>query len=286
MFERAFKAIWHQIYKLIPGFLKKPGMRWAEEDAAGVIIARLSWALAQRLLFLGAGVASAATFNAMTTTTLPRIRMMNAPRNLAMLTSTQKALVHEGLRYGPGSGIVYVWGGNSPLGFDCSGYVNFVYRKVGITIPRGSRAQWTYGGTDVSKGNERPGDVVYFHGSTVGPNAGPPPGHEGLYIGGGKYIEYYSSGRPAHVVYLRNAYDYMGAKRWYKPVQISYRFRYTIIWVARHFRFKISNGHGYYVTFRRPTGQMARWRFNAIRRWAHNHKHYFSGNLHYVTIKF
>lgn len=259
-----------------------------EEDAVGFSLGRLVWDLLIRVGFFGAGIASAATFAALSTTALPHVREYVVPRGLALPTATQKALVREGWRYGPGSGIVYVWGGNSPLGFDCSGYVNFVYRKVGISIPRNSRSQWTYGGTDVRKGQERPGDVVYFVGSTSGANAGPPPGHEGLYIGNGKFIQYYSGGKPAVVSRLRDFSDYMGAKRWYTPVRIPYRFRFTILWFARHFHVKVAHSHRYEVTFKPWVGhgKMALWRFRAIKRWAHHHEPFFSGNRSYVTIRF
>ncbi len=75
-------------------------------------------------------------------------------------------------------GVPYVWGGASPSGFDCSGLVQYVYAKVGITLPHSSRMQ--YGcGKPVSRGELEIGDLVfYYH----------PIQHVGIYIGNGKIV--------------------------------------------------------------------------------------------------
>ncbi len=72
----------------------------------------------------------------------------------------------------------YVWAGASPDGFDCSGFVMYVYKKVGISLPHSSRMQ--YGsGVAVSRGDLRPGDLVFFYN---------PIHHVGIYIGDGQMI--------------------------------------------------------------------------------------------------
>lgn len=80
------------------------------------------------------------------------------------------------------TGIMYQWGGTSPsTGFDCSGYTQYVFAKVGINLPRTAEAQ-RQASTPVS--NPRPGDLVFY---------GAPAYHMGIYAGDGMM---YDSGRP------------------------------------------------------------------------------------------
>ena len=74
-------------------------------------------------------------------------------------------------------GTPYVWGGASPSGFDCSGFVMYVFSQIGVSLPHSSYAQYGYGSA-VSLGNLQPGDLVFFDGL----------GHVGIYIGGGSFI--------------------------------------------------------------------------------------------------
>jgi peptidoglycan DL-endopeptidase CwlO len=75
-------------------------------------------------------------------------------------------------------GIPYVWGGTTPNGFDCSGLTSYVFRQVGINLPRVSRDQQSFG-TRISPSQVQPGDLVF---------RGSPAYHVGIYIGGGQYI--------------------------------------------------------------------------------------------------
>ncbi|MGX4600407.1 C40 family peptidase [Faecalimicrobium sp. JNUCC 81] len=75
-------------------------------------------------------------------------------------------------------GSKYVWGATGPTKFDCSGFTSWLYKQVGITIPRTSRDQGK-AGTYVAKSNLQPGDLIFFN---------KPISHVGLYIGDGQMI--------------------------------------------------------------------------------------------------
>ncbi|MGO4297905.1 C40 family peptidase [Glutamicibacter sp. MCAF14] len=74
-------------------------------------------------------------------------------------------------------GVPYVWGGNGPSGWDCSGFVKFVYAQHGINIARGTSAILG-SGQFVRTSNPKPGDLVFQNGG----------GHVGIYLGGGQMI--------------------------------------------------------------------------------------------------
>ena len=80
-------------------------------------------------------------------------------------------------------GYPYVWAGNTPAGFDCSGFTQYVVlNTVGIDIGHGTAGQTSYGAY-VEWGAWQPGDLVYFAG-TYGSGIS----HAGIYIGDGQFI--------------------------------------------------------------------------------------------------
>ncbi|WP_036962342.1 C40 family peptidase, partial [Promicromonospora kroppenstedtii] len=83
------------------------------------------------------------------------------------------AVVSVAMRY---LGVPYVWGGNTPAGFDCSGFTSYVYAQVGIDLPRTSSEQ-RYAGTVVPWSEAQPGDMIWS------------PGHIAIYAGDGMQIE-------------------------------------------------------------------------------------------------
>jgi peptidoglycan DL-endopeptidase LytF len=107
-------------------------------------------------------------------------------------------------------GVPYVWGGVSPGGFDCSGLVWYAYQRAGSPIPRDMWGQYQ-SGTHISRANLQPGDIVFFAG-TYGPGLS----HDGIYIGGGRFINAADYGVGVIVSSLSNAYyanHYFGATR-------------------------------------------------------------------------
>ncbi|MET0786204.1 MAG: C40 family peptidase [Paenisporosarcina sp.] len=114
-------------------------------------------------------------------------------------------------------GTKYVWGGTSPKGFDCSGFIGYVYKKNGVSLPRTTASMKTVG-TSISKKNLKAGDLVFFNTSGKGVS------HAGIYIGKGKFV-HSSSSKGVSVAKLNDPYywgsKYMGAKRVAKVFQVA-----------------------------------------------------------------
>ena len=108
------------------------------------------------------------------------------------------------LRY---KGTRYVSGGNSPKGFDCSGFTQFVVRKtVGIDIGQSVPPQWRFGDR-VAKGRWRAGDLVFFE-NTFGRGLT----HVGIYLDNDRFI--HAENERTGVVISRIDSDYY-AKHYY-----------------------------------------------------------------------
>ena len=103
-------------------------------------------------------------------------------------------------------GVPYVWGGSSPsTGFDCSGFIMYVFAQVGVSLPHHAASQFGYG-TPVSQDQLAPGDLVFFDGLS----------HAGIYIGGGQFVHAPHTG---DVVKISSLYEpwyaatYVGGRR-------------------------------------------------------------------------
>lgn len=96
-------------------------------------------------------------------------------------------------------GVPYVWGGSTPNGFDCSGLVQYVYKQVGISLPRVT-SQQEYMGTKIALSALQPGDLVFWgtRGNTH---------HVAIYIGNNQYIHAPQPGQAVQV----------GSFSWFKP---------------------------------------------------------------------
>lgn len=105
-------------------------------------------------------------------------------------------------------GIPYVSASSNPrIGFDCSGFTQYVYALAGVRLPRSSYEQFDTG-TPISRGALAAGDLVFF-------NTGGGISHVGIYSGGGKFI-HSSSSRGVTITSLGASYwapRYVGARR-------------------------------------------------------------------------
>ena len=116
-------------------------------------------------------------------------------------------------------GIPYSWGGGGPggpskgiaqgantVGFDCSGLVQYAFAKYGVSVPRVSYEQFR-AGTPVPTNAMRPGDLVFFHPGANG------PGHVGIFIGNGKFLQAPQTGDVVKVSNLSDRSDLVGVRR-------------------------------------------------------------------------
>jgi cell wall-associated NlpC family hydrolase len=102
-------------------------------------------------------------------------------------------------------GVPYSYGGSSPrYGFDCSGFVRYVWGHFGISLPHSSYADMARGRA-IPRRYLKPGDLVFFAGG----------GHVGIYIGGNRVIDAPHSGAVVHISTMTDWYSYAydGARR-------------------------------------------------------------------------
>ena len=99
-------------------------------------------------------------------------------------------------------GVPYIWAGDDPSGFDCSGFVMYVYAKLGVDLPHSSRMMSEMG-TAVPDSQLEPGDLVFF---------GNPVHHVGIYVGDGKMINSPYSGASVRIETMWRS-TYAGARR-------------------------------------------------------------------------
>ena len=122
----------------------------------------------------------------------------------ASASTKGQAIVNSAMQY---LGVPYVWGGTSPSGFDCSGLVQYVCKKNGISVSRTAAAQ-ANNGTYVSRNNLQPGDLVFFGKGNIH--------HVGIYVGNGQMIHAPQTGDVVKVSSIETAYrinSYAGACR-------------------------------------------------------------------------
>jgi len=109
-------------------------------------------------------------------------------------------------------GVPYLWGGFTPMGFDCSGLVQYVYKQLGISLERTTYYQ-VHQGVIVDRNDLKPGDLIFFTTNDDDPND---ISHVGIYKGNDLFIQAPKPGDYVRVSNLNSAYysnRYYVAKR-------------------------------------------------------------------------
>ena len=101
-------------------------------------------------------------------------------------------------------GSPYRWGGTSPAGFDCTGFVMWVYSQFGVGLPHNEAGQLA-SGTPVDAGDLQPGDVLVFA-NTYRRGLS----HTGIYVGNGQFVH---AADERHGVVVSDLWDSYWASR-------------------------------------------------------------------------
>lgn len=106
-------------------------------------------------------------------------RTKSSTARKAAKVARQRTKAHKALAVAKRQiGDPYRYGGTGPGAFDCSGLVQYAWKKAGVTLPRVASSQYALTRTKVSWRDLKPGDLMFFNGL----------GHVGMYVGKGKMI--------------------------------------------------------------------------------------------------
>lgn len=151
-------------------------------------------------------VSSILTLAMLFTFLLPSYTEAASKPPVAKQVSVQDKIINEGKKY---IGTKYRYGGTTPSGFDCSGFIGYTFKKaVGKKLPRTAASMYK-AGKIVNKKQLQKGDVVFFTTYKKGAS------HAGIYVGNNKFM-HASSSKGVTIDSLSNSYwkpKYLGAKR-------------------------------------------------------------------------
>ncbi len=172
-------------------------------------LARRHLTTAERLAAMN-GIALEATLQIGQRLKVPAVPAAARPARLAALPSRGQrwatALIALATRH---VGVRYRWGGISPAGFDCSGFLYYVFGRNGVALPRTTFSMFK-AGVPVPRDQIQTGDIVFFQ--TLRPG----PSHAGVYLGDGRFIHSSSGAGGVAITPMGHRYygpRYLGARR-------------------------------------------------------------------------
>jgi cell wall-associated NlpC family hydrolase len=176
-------------------------------------VSRASAALAPRTL---APAIIAAVLLTLAIITLAMPRVAHAQKTASAIavrgTVTGTDIVRAARDY---VGVRYVWGGNTPRAFDCSGFTRYVFARYGITLPRTAHEQAAVGDAPFP-GDLRPGDLLFFSG-------GQGAQHIAIYVGGDTIIHASSSAQRVKLDLIRPHGGQWAKHNWFRNRLIAVR---------------------------------------------------------------
>ena len=182
------------------------GINWYQIKVGGAT----GWVMARYLTASAKPKTTTTTAKTTTTTSTARsgeARGAAAAPKPPASSGSAASVVQVGLRL---VGSRYVWGGTTPAGFDCSGFIYYTFNKAGVRMPRAMLSQIA-SGTRISSSDLRPGDLVYFRNTYKRGIS-----HAGIYVGNGRFVHAGSASTGVQVSALWSSYwaaHYAGAVR-------------------------------------------------------------------------
>lgn len=147
-------------------------------------------------------------YQATVTAAAPKLVNGGSSGSSSAATGTRQQIIDYAARF---LGCKYVYGGNTPSGFDCSGYVKYVFKNFGVELTRTSASQYS-NSVRIKRSELKIGDLVFFS-QTAGSSK---VGHVGIYVGGGQFIHAAAPGKGVRYDSLDSSYyssHYIGCGR-------------------------------------------------------------------------
>ncbi|SDK02110.1 LysM peptidoglycan-binding domain-containing protein [Sediminibacillus albus] len=169
---------------------------WKIGKDHGVSVSNLkSWNnLSSDLIITGQTLKVSGSSNSTSASSSEKVSSNNTKVKSASVSSNGSAIVNEAKKH---IGTAYVWGGASPSGFDCSGFIHYVSKQAGNSFGRTSAANLYNQSAKIS--SPQPGDLVFFQGTYKSGIS-----HVGFYAGNNQFVHASSSG--VQITSLNNSY--------------------------------------------------------------------------------